>query len=133
MEKGVDTVVNTFVDRVVERVDRIEPTVEKGKKTLGKMAELTTDSIGAVIDAAADHFSGIVNGEGIDLKKEKERAKDTIETLVEKTGEYIEVVAESISGGIAQAEEDMEKDVKAAKNVHDKLIENIQNLNEDNH
>ena len=71
VEKGVDTVVNTFVDRAVDKIDQIEPTMEKGKKTLEKMAELTADSIGAVIDAAADHFAGIVNGEGIDLKKKK--------------------------------------------------------------
>ena len=133
MEKGVDTVVNTFVDRAVDKIDKIEPTMEKGKKTLEKMAELTADGIGAVIDAVADHFAGIVNGEGIDLKKEKERAKDTMETLVEKTGEYIEVVAESISGGIAQAEEDMVKDVKAAKKMKDELKENYHNLKEDIH
>ena len=124
-EKSIDILVNTFVDRVVERVDQIEPTVEKGKKTLEKMATITADAIGSVIDAAADHYAGIVNGEGVDLEKEKERAKDTIGTLVEKAGEYIETVAESVSGGIAQAEEHIEKDMEAAKEVKEELKDNI--------
>ena len=123
-EKSTDKLINTFVERVVDRVDQIEPTVEKGKKTLEKMATITADAIGSVIDAAADHYAGIVNGEGVDLEKEKERAKDTIGTLVEKAGEYIETVAESVSSGIAQAEEHIEKDIEAAKEVKEKLIQN---------
>ncbi len=130
-EKSTDKVVNTFVDRVVDRVDQIEPTVEKGKKTLEKMAYITADAIGSVIDAAADHYAGIVNGEGIDLEKEKERAKGTIDTLIEKTGEYIDTVAESVSGGITQAEERIKKDMEAAKEVNEELKENIHSLKED--
>ena len=75
MEKGADKVINTFVDRVVGRVDQMEPTVEKGKKTLKKMAQITADGIGTVIDAAADHFAGIVNKE-VNVETEKERAKN---------------------------------------------------------
>ena len=127
-EESTDKIVNTFVDRVVDRVDQIEPTVEKGKKTLEKLAQITFDGVGAVIDAAADHYAGIVNGEGIDLGKEKERAKNTVETLVEKTGEYIETVADSISSDIALAEEHIAKDVEAAKEVNEELKENIHNL-----
>ena len=130
-EESTDKVINTFVDRVVDRVDRIEPVVEEGKKTLEKMADITADGIGAVIDAAADHFAGIVNGEGIDRKKEKERAKDTMKTLIEKTGEYIEVVAEYVSGGIAQAEEQIGRDIEAAKEVKKELKDNLHSLKED--
>ena len=115
--ESTDKLINSFVDRVVDRVDQIEPTVEKGKKTLEKMATITADAIGSVIDAAADHYAGIVNGEGVDLEKEKERAKDTIGTLVEKAGEYIETVAESVSEGIEQVEGTIQRDVEAAKEL----------------
>lgn len=129
-EESTDKIVNTFVDRVVDRVDEIEPTIEKGKKTLEKLAQITFDGVGAIIDATADHYAGIANGEGIDLKKEKERAKNTMDTLIEKTGEYIETVADSISGGIAQAEGHIEKDIEAAKEVNEELKENLHELKE---
>lgn len=127
MEKEVDTVMNTFVNRVVDRVDQIEPMVEKGKETVGKMAEIATEGFGTVIDAVADHISGIVNKE-ISLETEKERAKNTVETLVEKAGEYIEVVAESVSRNIAMTEENIEKDIDATKKLNEELKENIHNL-----
>ena len=78
--------VNTFVDRVVDRVDQMEPTVEKGKKTLEKMAQITADGIGTVIDAAADHFAGIVNKE-VNVETEKERVKATVDTLLDARDE----------------------------------------------
>ena len=127
-EEATDKIVNTFVNRMVDRVDQIEPTVEKGKKTVEKLAQITFDGIGAIIDVTADHYAGIVNGEGIDLKKEKERAKNMVDTLIEKTGEYIETVADSVSGGIAQAEEHVEKDLEAAKELKKELKENFHNL-----
>lgn len=126
-ENGVDTVVNTFVDRVVDRVDQIEPAVEKGKNTLEKMAQITTDGISTVIDAAASHFAGIINKE-VNMETEKERVKSTVETLLGKTGEYIEVVAEAVNDGITQTEETIKRDVEAAKKVNDELKENIHNL-----
>ena len=127
MEKVTDTVVNTFVDRVVDRVDQIEPMVEKGKKSLKNMTEITIDGISTVIDAAADHWAGIVNKE-VSLETEKKRAKATVETLIEKTGEYIEVVAESVSGDVEKTEEIVKKDMEAAKDVYEELIENYHNL-----
>lgn len=130
VEKGTNAVVNTFVDRVVDRVDQIEPTVEKGKKTFEKMAQITVDGISTVIDAAADHFAGVINKE-LNLETERERIKNTMETLVEKTGEYIEVVADSVSGGIAQAERIIEKDIEAAEEVNKELIGNYHNLKKD--
>ena len=130
MEKGADKVINTFVDRVVDRVDQMEPTVEKGKKTLEKMAQITADGIGTVIDAAADHFAGIINKE-VNVETEKERAKETMETLVEKSGEYIDVVADAVCGGIAQFKGIVERDIEAAKEVNEELKKNLHNLKKD--
>ena len=127
MEKGVNAVFNTFVDRMVDRVDQIEPTVEKGKETVEKITEIAAGGVGAVIDAVADHVSGIVNKE-VSLETEKERAKNTVETLMGKTGEYIEVMAEAVSGGITQVEGTWKRDVEAAKELTDELKENVQNL-----
>lgn len=71
-EKSTNTVFNAMVDGIGEHISQLEESAEKGKETAKKVGELILDGIGTVIDAAADSIAGVVNGEGIDLEKEKD-------------------------------------------------------------
>lgn len=94
------------------------------------MGELILDGIGIVIDAAADSIAGVVNGEGIDLEKEKERAKSTIDKLMEKTDEYIDIMVDAVNGEVDRVEGTIEKDIHEAKDVKEELKKNYHSLKE---
>lgn len=130
-EKSANTVFDAMVDRVGEHISQLEESTEKGKETVKKVGEIIKDGVDIVIEAAAEHFAGIVyDGEGIDLQKDRELAKDTFVKLCDKTGEYIEVVADAVSGGVEQVEETIEKDIEAAKEVKEELKDNFHSLKE---
>ena len=75
-----------------------------------------------------DHVSGILNGEKIDFKKEKERAIQTIDKMVDKADGYYSAITDRILDRMEQGEKNLEKDLESAKQLADELKKNADKL-----
>ena len=70
-----------------------------------------------IVEAAADHVAGLLNGEKLDLTKEKNRAIETIDKLVDKADEYYGMITDRIVEKMEQHEQNIEKDIETGKQL----------------
>ena len=66
---GADKVYGTAVDRTVDRMEQVAENFEKDKETAKKATDAAIETAGVLAEAVADHVSGLLNGEKLDLKK----------------------------------------------------------------
>ena len=71
---------------------KVEKDIEVAKKATNVIIEVSE----IVTEAATDHFAGVLNGEKIDLVKEKERAEETLDKLVDKADEYYGTIVDRV-------------------------------------
>lgn len=119
-----DLVYSTAADRVVERMEQTDSNVEKDIEVAKNAREVMIEAAGVVIEAVADHVSGILNGEKLDLTKEKNRAMETIDKVVEKADEYYGIIVDRVVEKMEQNESNVEKDIETGKKLVDELKSN---------
>ena len=98
--------------------------VEKDIEVAKKATDIIVEAAGIVTEAAADHVAGLLNGEKIDLTKEKNRAMETIDKVVEKADEYYGIIVDRVVEKIEQHEANIDKDIETSKNLVDELKSN---------
>lgn len=124
MVEAADLVYGIAVDRTVERMNQVSDDMEKDKSVMKGVVKAKVETAEIVIEAAAEHYAGLLNGEGIDLKKEKDRAIETIDKMVGKADEYYGKVIDRIAERIKEDEENLEKDIETGKKLVNTLKSN---------
>lgn len=124
MVETADAVYGTAADRTVERMEQAEGNIEKDIEVAKKASGVVAEAIETVMEAAADHVSGLLNGEKLDLSKEKNRAIETIDKIVDKADEYYGMVVDRFMEKAEQHEQNMEKDIEAGKQLVNELKSN---------
>ena len=119
-----DLVYSTAADRVVERMEQTDANVEKDIEVAKNAREVMIEAAGVVTEAVADHVSGILNGEKLDLTKEKNRAMETIDKVVEKADEYYGMIADRVVEKMNQHEANIDNDIETGKKLVDELKSN---------
>ena len=124
MVEKADLVYSTAADRVVERMEQTDSNIEKDVDVAKKATGIIVEAAGIVTEAEADHVAGLLNGEKIDLTKEKNRAMETIDKVVEKADEYYGIIVDRVVEKIEQNEANIDKDIETSKNLVDELKSN---------
>ena len=119
-----DLVYSTATDRVVERMEQSDSNIEKDIDVAKKATDIIVEAAGIVTEAAADHVSGLLNGEKPDFTKEKNRAVETMDKLVEKADEYYGMVVDRVIEKMEQHEQNIEKDIETGKQLVNDLKSN---------
>ena len=119
-----DLVYSTAADRVVERMEQTDSNVEKDIEVVKRAREVMIEAAGIVTEAVADHVSDLLNGEKLDLAKEKNRAMETIDKVVEKADEYYGMIVDRVVEKMEQHESNVEKDIETGKKLVDELKSN---------
>lgn len=122
--EAADLVYGTAADRTVEHMKQTEENIEKDINVAKKASSVVIETAEVVAEAAADHFAGLLNGEKIDLSKEKQRAIETIDKVVEKADEYYGMVVDRVVEKMEQREQNMEKDIETGKQLASELKSN---------
>lgn len=121
---SADKVYSTAVDRTIARMEEKEGNVEKDIEIAKKATNVVIEAAGVVAEAAADHVSGLLNGEKLDFSKEKNRAVETMDKLVEKADEYYGMVVDRAIEKMEQKEQRIEKDIEVGKQLVNELKSN---------
>ena len=79
----------TLTDKVKESVNKDVTVAKKASTAVIEGAEIFAEAV-------ADHISGVLNGEKLDLEKEKDRAVKTIDAMVEKADEYYGTIVDRV-------------------------------------
>lgn len=119
-----DLVYGAAVDRVMDRVEQTDANIDKDKEVAKNAKEVIIDAAEVVTEAVADHVSGLLNGEKLDLEKEKNRAIETIDKVVEKADEYYGMIVDRVVEKMEQHEQNMGKDIETGKKLVDELKSN---------
>ena len=122
--ESADLVYGTAADRTVERMKQTEENIEKDIDVAKKASSVVIEVAETVAEAAADHFAGLLNGEKLDLSKEKQRAIETIDKVVEKADEYYGMVVDRVVEKMEQREQNMDKDMETGKQLVNELKSN---------
>ena len=115
--EAADLVYGTAVDRTVERMEQAELNAEKDMTIVKNVGNIIIEAAETVTEAAADHVAGLLNGEKLDLTKEKNRAIETIDKLVDKADEYYGMITDRIVEKMEQHEQNIEKDIETGKQL----------------
>ena len=124
MVESADLVYSTAADRAVERMEQAESNVEKDIEIAKSVSSTIIGAAEVVAEAVADHVSDLLNGEKLDLTKEKNRAMETIDKVVEKADEYYGMIVDRVVEKMEQHESNVEKDIEAGKKLVDELKSN---------
>lgn len=119
-----DLIYSTAADRVVERMEQTDSNIEKDIAVAKNARGVMIEAAEIVTEAAADHVAGLLNGEKIDLTKEKNRAMETIDKVVEKADEYYGMIVDRVVEKMEQHEANIDKDIETSKNLVDELKSN---------
>ena len=121
---AADLVCGTAADRTVERMKQTEENIEKDINVAKKASSVVIETSEVVAEATADHFAGLLNGEKIDLSKEKQRAIETIDKVVEKADEYYGMLVDRVVEKMEQHEQNIDKDMEKGKQLVNELKSN---------
>ena len=119
-----DLVYGVAVDRTVERMEQAEANVEKDIKVAKNATNVVIEAAEVVVEAAADQFAALLNGEKIDLTSTKEHAMETMDKLVDKADEYYGAIVDRVAERMEQMEKNIDEDIEAGKQLIDDLKSN---------
>ena len=122
--ESADLVYGTAADRTVERMKQTEENMDKDINVAKNATSVVIETAEVVAEAAAEHFAGLMNGEKLDLSKEKQRAIETIDKVVEKADEYYGMVVDRVVEKMEQHEQNIDKDMETWKQVINELKSN---------
>ena len=116
-----DLIYTAAVDRTVDRMVQTETNIEKDIEVAKSASKVIIEVAEVVTEAAADHVAGLLNGEKLDLAKEKNRAIETIDKIVEKADEYYGMIVDRVVEKMEQHEQNIDKDIETGKQLKKEL------------
>lgn len=134
MENLVDNVVKTanssneiIAKRVAEKIsaksNEIKEDKEGIKKNTKSVIKHITEITSTVYEAATDHYADLLNGKGLDIKRDKASAMQIIDKIIDAADEYYQAVTDRIVEKMETTDREIEMDEAAVKQIMDKVID----------
>lgn len=122
--ESADFVYGTVTERTIEHMKQAESNFEKDVDVAKKASSVVMGVAEIVIEAEVDRIVGLLNGEKIDLEKEKSRVIETIDKIVDKADAYYSMITDRVIEKLKQHEQSVEEDIEIGKELVNKLHSN---------
>ena len=126
MENLMDNVVETvnssneiIAKRVVEKINAKSDEIKEDKAAIKKNAKSVikniTEITEKIYEAVTDHYADLLNGKGLDIKRDKANATQIIDKIIDAADEYYQTVTDHIVGKMEATDMDIEMDEAAIR------------------